>query len=288
MKKLSKKKLIELLNMKSGYTYDELAKKTGYHPKSLIRIHRLIKQGKYPISESDKSATHNSIILDYLKSDCKTYKEFYNSDLFTYEFSYPTLCNILRGAKSNDEIVLIRKIKNKDARHFEIVDYASKTLLFTYDSLKNDIKSLKNIIYLLLKTHGCPANISFVNFFADIPPKILNLLKKYDIHILNFKSSYRECFEDLSQKNHIIYSQKPISKEDFYNSLTRKTIAVNTIQFDNTRYKIETNTLIKRNTTTTLYYDSSKTDLFIKYDDETCKLIPIKELDSKKGTSKYC
>ena len=37
MKKVSKKKLIEILTNKSNFTYNELSILTGYHPKSLTR-----------------------------------------------------------------------------------------------------------------------------------------------------------------------------------------------------------------------------------------------------------
>ena len=54
MKKVSKKKLIEILTNKSNFTYNELSILTGYHPKSLTRIHSMIKKGKYNINKNKK------------------------------------------------------------------------------------------------------------------------------------------------------------------------------------------------------------------------------------------
>lgn len=59
------------------------------------------------------------------------------------------------------------------------------------------------------------------------------------------------------------------------------------IQFNNTRYKIEISPSIKRNTKVVLYYDNYKADLFIKYNNQIYNLMPFKEINSKKGLSKY-
>lgn len=287
MKQMSKKELIKVLCNKSNYTYNELAILTGYHPKSLARIYSMIKKGKYNIIEDERNKMYKSIITEFLNSNCKTYKEFYNSNFFEYNVSYSTLCKILKLAKPNIEIVFINKIKNKGNYYFEVIDYANKSILFTYDSVKNDVKSIKNIIYLLIKNYGSPKNISFVRFFTSIPTSIQSILNKYDINVVCFKSSYRNCFNHMSNAGNVKYRQKKIIKEDFYNNITRKTIADNIIQFNNIRYKIETKIIIKHNTTIILYYDDSKKDLFIKFNNVIYKLIPFEELNSKKGISKY-
>lgn len=287
MKKMSKQKLIELLYNKSSYTYDELAVLTGYHPKSLARINSMLKKNKYNIFENEKHTMYESIITNYLNSNCKTYKEFYDSDSFKYNISYSTLCNILKLAKVSIEIVFIRKVKNKGNYYFEVIDYLSQSILFTYDSAKNDEKSTKEILYILLKNYGSPKNISFIGFFLDVPTTIQSLLNKYSINNISFKSSYRNCLKTLCKNNNIKYCQKKIIKEDFYNVIIRKTIADNIIQFNNIRYKIETKLLIKHNTKVTLYYNNAKTDLFVKFNDMTYKLTHFKEVNSKKGISKY-
>lgn len=287
MKKVSKEKLIEILCNKHDYTYDELASMTGYHPKSLVRINSMIKNGTYSTRKDEKDKIYESIVNDYLSSDCKTYREFYNLAAFKYGVSYSTLCKVLKSVKTEDEIAFIRKVKEIGNYHFEVIDYASESILFTYKSAKNDIKSVKGIIYLLIKNYGSPNGISFVNLFNDVPSIIQSTLDKYGITLVNFKSCYRDCFNNLSLARNIKYRQKPIEKADFYNVIIRKTIADNTIQFDNTRYKIKTELSIVRNSVVMLYYDNSKADLFIKYDDSIYGLTPIKDVHSKKGASKY-
>lgn len=287
MKKVSKKKLIEILTNKSNFTYNELSILTGYHPKSLTRIHSMIKKGKYNINKNKKEEIYKSIITDYLNSKYKTYRSFYKNNQFKYNISYSTLCKILKSVKPNDELVLVRKVKNKENYNFEIIDYKNNSILFTYNSSKNDIKSMKEIIYLLIKNYGSPNNISFVNFFTNTPASIQNILSNYNINIVIFKSIYRNCFNHLLKKKNIKYSKKQITKEDFYNTTTRKTIANNKIQFNNIRYKIKTKYLIKQNTKIVLYYNNSKTDIFIKYNNSIYRTIPTKKIYSKKGTSKY-
>lgn len=285
MKRIAKKELIEILCNKSNCSYKELSVLTGYHPKSLVRINSMIKKEKYKILEEERNEMYRSIITNFLQSNYKTYKEFYNSINFKYKISYSTLCNILKSTKTTTEIVFIRKIKNKNNSYFEVADAIKKTTLFTYDSNKNDIKSIKNIIYILLKNYGSPKNISFVNF--NIPISIHDLLNKYDINIINFKSSYRNCFNNSSNIKDIKYRHKKIIKEDFYNSITRKTIANNIIQFNNTRYKIKTKNIIKLHTKLILYYDNTQKDLFIKHNNQIYNLAVLKNVSSKKGASKY-
>lgn len=112
---------------------------------------------------------YETIVNDYINSNCKTYKEFYDSNLFNYNISYSKLCNVFKNVKLKTEIVFIRKIKNKGFCFFEIIDYETQTVLMTFNSVKNDTKSIKNIIYLLIKDYGCSKNISFVNFFSRVP-----------------------------------------------------------------------------------------------------------------------
>ena len=182
MKKVSKKKLIEILTNKSNFTYNELSILTGYHPKSLTRIHSMIKKGKYNINKNKKEEIYKSIITDYLNSKYKTYRSFYKNNQFKYNISYSTLCKILKSVKPNDELVLVRKVKNKENYNFEIIDYKNNSILFTHNSSKNDIKSMKEIIYLLIKNYGSPNNISFVNFFKNTPASIQNILSNYNIY----------------------------------------------------------------------------------------------------------
>lgn len=287
MKKLSRKELIEILKNKSNSTYNELASLTGYHPKSLVRINSMIKKNEYSKKEKERFKMYESVITEYINSTCKTYKEFYNSNLLNYQISYPTLCNILRKTKLKKEMVLIRKRKKKGNYYFEVMDYQNESLLFTYDSMKNDIKSLKNIIYLLLKNYGSPKNISFANFFKNVPTPIQDLLNKYHMNRISFKSSFRKSFKNLSNTNTIKYQPRKIKKEDFYNRISRKTIADNVIQFNNIRYQINTKVLIKQNTTINLYYNNEKKDLFIKLNATIYTLTPYKDITSKKGNSKY-
>lgn len=282
MKKMKKEEVVELLKNKNNLSYNELASISGYHPKSLIRLNKILKQNNYEVIDNKLDIKKN-IINDYLKSNYKSYKEFYKFGL-TYDISYSSLCKILSNIKTDEEITIIKKIKTKENYHFEIIDYKSESLLFKFPSLKNDKKSFKEIFYLILKEYGLPNNVVFINFFKIIPEEIQSLLNKYNINILEPKTIYR-----LTPKstNKVFYKKVSINNYDFYNSTTRKTIAVNTIQFKNIRYLIDTAIKINKNEEITLYYNNPLTDLFIEYKNEHYKLKKVKEVISKKGDSKY-
>lgn len=279
---MKKEELIELLKNKNNLNYNELASISGYHPKSLIRLNKILKQNNYEVIDNKLDIKKN-IINDYLKNNYKSYKEFYKFGL-KYNISYSSLCKILSNIKTDEEITIIKKIKTKEKYHFEIIDYKSESLLFKFSSLKNDKKSFREILYLILKEYGRPNNVVFINFFKIIPEEIQSLLKKYKVNILESKSIYR-ILPKIANK--VLYKKVSINNLDFYNSITRKTIAVNTIQFKNIRYLIDTTIKINKNEEITLYYNDSLNDLFIEYKNEHYKLKKVKEVISKKGESKY-
>lgn len=289
MKKLSRKEVIKILETKSDTTtYNAIANLTGYHPKSLIRINRLLKNNQYNIREEKNKNLENEIINAYLNSNYKTYKAFYNNTIDKYHISYQKLCKILKTSKINKELVIIKKVKIKSNYYFEIIDYKNEIKLFSMDSLKNDIKSIKLILYKLIENYGAPKYITFHSFYKKVPIEILNILEKYNINIISFKGIYRNIFKNLSNENkNIKYQKINIVKEDFYQFSIRKTIADNIVQFNNVRYKINTNKVIKKNIEVIIYFNNEKDDLFIKYNNKNYKLTIIKRVTSKKGTSKY-
>lgn len=287
MKKVLREEVIELLKNKGEYTYKELSKLTGYHPKSLIRLNSKLEQNNYILEEKKEVILKKEIVDKYLNGKYKSYKDFYN-DIVKYTISYSTLCKLLKDIKVDDEIIFIKKIKNKGKYHFEIIDYQNGSMLFLFDSLKNDKKSFKKIFYLILSNFGRPNNISFVNFNKSIPLEIQDLLNKYNVGVLPFRSVYRNVFKNLSKNKKIInYKKVYIDKEDFYNLKIRKTIDDNVVQFENTRYVIKTDFSIKKNENVILFYNDQKSDLFIKYKDNIYELIVYKNVESKKGNSKY-
>lgn len=286
MKKIDKENLIELLINNNGMTYEELSKITGYHPKSLIRIKREIKKGKYNANNNLESKIGNTIREYYLNSNIKYYKDFYNTIKNKYNISYSMMCRILSSTTKDEEIVIIKKIKETGNYYFQVIDYQTKSILFTYPSEKNNNISIKKIIYKLLNTYGIPKNISLINVYKEVPESLKNLLIKYSIFLKEYKPIYR--INNLNNTNNDIKYQKVIiDKRDFYNCIVRKVIDDNTIQFHNTRYEIIAQKTIKKLSSVLLYYNDYLTDLFIVHNNSSLNLKPIKKLISKKGESKY-
>lgn len=286
MKKIDRENLIELLINNNGMTYEELSKITGCHPKSLIRIKREIKKGKYNANNNLESKIGNTIREYYLNSNIKHYKDFYNTIKNKYNISYSMMCRILSSTTKDEEIVFIKKIKETGNYYFQVIDYQTKSILFTYPSEKNNNISIKKIIYKLLNTYGIPKNISLINVYKEVPESLKNLLIKYSIFLKEYKPIYR--INNLNNTNNDIKYQKVIiDKRDFYNCIVRKVIDDNTIQFHNTRYEIIAQKTIKKLSSVLLYYNDYLTDLFIVHNNSSLNLKPIKKLISKKGESKY-
>ncbi len=283
MKKMTKKVVIKLLKNRT-HTYNELARLTGYHEKSLIRLNKTINAEHYKLK--DYSSIYRSIIKDFNTSDFTTYKEFYNSRKDKYNFKYSTICKILNSTILNDEIVFIEKVKTKGSYYFNIIDNNSRALLFKFPSLKNDTKSLKNILYKILCYYGSPKKLSLTNFLKNLPSEIKTLCAKYNIKIIPYKSIYRNVLKNTSTSNaKVKYANAEISKEDFYECTIRKCIAINCIQYKCVRYRIKTKKNINKNEVVFLYH--YKDDLFIIYEDQKYEITPYKKTTSKKGITKY-
>lgn len=283
MKKITQDQLIEILKNKDIETFKELAKITGYHEKSLIRLNSTLKKNNYKMP--NKKNYDKDIIKSYLDSKYITYKDYYKFNC-SYNVSYSYICKLLNNTKTNEEILIIKKIKEKGNYYFEIIDYENEALLFKTPSLKNDSKTFKTILLKVLENYGAPNNILFINFFKDIPKEINNLLKKYYINIKSPKSLYTRTKSN-KIKIKPTYKNIDINNSDFYNKTIRKTIDINTIQFKNIRYQIITTNKIKKNESLILYYDNNFSDLSVEYNNCIYKLEIIKTVTSKKGNTKY-
>ena len=279
MKKVTRDELVKLLKNKHC-SYQELSIITGYHPKSLIRINFMIKNGSYKISSKN-----SMIINDFLNSTYKAYKDFYDAYKNKYNISYSTLCRTLKNAYLDKEIVLIKKIREKENTHFIVTDYKTQSLLFKFNSTRNDNKSIKEILFRVLTDFGAPNNICFVNFKINL--FIIDILNKYHINILQNNSLITKSFKYIKIFEGISYRKCQIDFQDFYNRVKRRTIATSTIQFNNTRYKIVSDKNIKKNTGVIVYYDDNKSHIFVRIKGKMYKIIPHKLLKSKKGLTKY-
>lgn len=280
MKKLSKIEVINLLK-KRTYTYKQLSKITGYHPKSLIRINKLIKLNNIT---NKKENTKKEIIKESLNNKYKNYKDFYNNTKYKNQVSYSYLTKILKNVSTNKEVLIIKKTKNN--HYFQIIDYKTKNILFKTKSKKNNTKTFKEILYKILKDYGKPENITFHNFSLK-DTNTLELLKKYKINYIEMNSIYKNITPIQKTNIKVKYTKTKIDMEDFYELHKRVTISNNTIQFKNIRYKIETYKKIKKNTRIYLYYNEKDNKIFISYLNKNYNLKPYKKVTSIKGNTKY-
>lgn len=183
MKKISKKKLIQLLKNKGNKTYEELSKITGYHEKSLIRIHKQINLGTYSeIHKNSLRTPHNKIsdksrlelIKGFKEGEFKTKKEYYKylqSKQIYYSYSF--ICKLVqkkrktKGIKKESKFKKIKRkmiadnllqynnsrysvITTKTIKHHEIISIVVevktlKSLYIIYKNKKYDIALQKEI-----------------------------------------------------------------------------------------------------------------------------------------------
>ncbi|HBA37545.1 MAG TPA: hypothetical protein DCY94_02360 [Firmicutes bacterium] len=281
---MSRDEVIELLKKNDGLHARELALLSGYHEKSIIRLKSKIKSGEI----SYKGERNKKIISDYIQGDFKNYRDFYLKQHDYYNLSYVALSKILSLYMCSQEIVFIKKVESSSSRFFEVIDNKSKTILFEFPSLKNDFRSIKKILFRLLKDFGKPKYISFVNFYDTMPDALEDILKKYSISSLTFKSIYRNSLRNVEHRNDTIrYSPVVIEREDFYNCIVRYCISQNIIQFENIRYEIVTNTPLLKGIKVILYYDDARSDIFVRYKDATYCVKVKKRVSSIKGNTKY-
>ncbi len=164
MKKLNKEEVAKLIKLKH-YTYKELAKITGYHEKSLIRLNSQIQMNTFSVIHRNKNKRpynyiddkeRNNLIVLWNKNKYKTYKEFYYA--LNAKYSYSFLCKILPPKKKENFIIrkaiqdnIIQynnkrfKILNGNIKHHEKVSLNINELYIIYEGKKYYIKIEKQL-----------------------------------------------------------------------------------------------------------------------------------------------
>lgn len=294
MKKI-KKEVLQLLKNRT-VSYHELAKITGYHAKYLIKLNKEAQKNNY-IYVNKNIGKKNHLINDniknivkeeWLKYYDKSYIEFYKHIISKYNFkiSYSFLCKYLSNIDYNINCLIIKKIK-KDNIYFNVaIDYQTKTILNYNENKKNNYKSVKELLLKIFMYYGIPANITFINLFKNNNP-FNKILKKYDIKLIASSYKFSKIIALNNNNIPIKYFKKNIDLKDFYEQKNLKTISDNTIQFNNIRYKIESDIIIKHLENVTLFYNNVTDHKFITYKQKEFILQKQKILSSKKGLSKY-
>lgn len=291
MNKVSKEKLINILKNDSNLSYKKLSTITGYHPKSLIRINRLINEGKYKILKRQYKPYNklsdnmiNTIINLYKISSYKTLRKFYNSEIKgKYKISYSKTCEIIRvkSLKNNEEILFIIK----KAKQIIAIDNMSESIIYKQEVLKFNEKTITKFIKEILKTYEIPKKICFV-YLLKITKYLKELSYKFNFEIIPYSYKYKKIINTKNYNTSLAYKNKT-DKYMFYDSIVRKIISVNIIQFQNKRYKILTDKKINHLEEVTLYYNNNYSDMFISYKNIKYNLELVAFQKSFKGNSKY-
>lgn len=294
MKKKKKEDVLKLLKNRKK-TYAELAKITGYHEKYLIKLNKIAKKNNYQyINKNIGKQNHlinndikHKIKEEWLKNYYKNYITFYNYLINKYNFqiSYSFLCRFLSNINYSLNCLIIKKDKMNN-KYFNIaIDYQTKTILCYNENSKNSYKSVKNLLLKVFIRNGIPPNITFINLFNKSNP-FNKILSKYGIRILPITNKFSNT-KWIHQNNKIEYCKKELDLKDFYERKDLKTIENNIIQFDNIRYKINSEIFIKRLENVTLFYNYINNHKFVIYKNKIFPLKKHKILYSKKGLSKY-
>lgn len=291
MKKISKEELIIILKNKNNITYKELSIMTGYHEKSLIRINSLLKKNNYKSIKKKKTPSRyidnsikNNIIIDYKKGIYNSYVDIYNKYKNVVSYSY--ICKLLNNIKIDKEILIIAKVKENNKYYTYTIDYKNSIILYKLPFINNTIS---NLLLDIFNNYGIPNNIYCYNIKCNNN----YLLKKYKINILYNLKFINNNIYFIIKDNKVInnmdikYRKYMYSKDDFYSHLKRKVLKNNIIQFNNIRYKIISNYLIKYRQVVDVYYKEDMSDLYIKYNNKIYNLKKEKVVYSVKGLTKY-
>lgn len=152
MKRLNKEKIIGLLQSKNC-TYKELAKLTGYHEKSLVRLHSQIKKKTISTVHGNKNRHPYNYINDTEKenlrklwnqNEYKTYKEFYYA--LNKKYSYSFLCKLLPPKPQKKNTYINRKLIKDN-----LIQYQNQRYKIINGNIKQHSKVILNIqeMYIL-------------------------------------------------------------------------------------------------------------------------------------------
>lgn len=148
MKKLNKEKVINLLKTKNC-TYKELAELTGYHEKSLIRLHSQMEKKTISILHGNKNRHPHNYIQDtekenlrkiWSQNEYKTYKEFYYA--LNEKYSYSFLCKLLSPKQKKKDAFISRKLIQDN-----IIQYQNRR----YKIIDGNIKRHTKVIFYINK-----------------------------------------------------------------------------------------------------------------------------------------
>lgn len=166
MKKINKEKVIRILQSKNR-TYKELAKLTGYHEKSLVRLHSQIEKKTISVVHGNKNRHPHNYIHEtekenlrkvWRQNEYKTYKEFYYA--LNEKYSYSFLCKLLSPKPKKKEFFIPRKliqdnsiqyqnkrykIINGNIKHHEKINLNTKEMYILYKGKKYNLELEKQL-----------------------------------------------------------------------------------------------------------------------------------------------
>ncbi len=169
---MKKEEIIEILKNKGNKTYLELAKLTGYHEKSLIRINREIKRGTYTPSHGNSFREPYNKINDKLKEELisefqkrafKTKKAYYNYlKAKNINYSYAFLCSIIPKKEKKEPLKIIKPslniIKRKMIK-YNLMQYDNKR----YEVITSKVIKHHEVVDLVIDKNKKPLYIKYRN-----------------------------------------------------------------------------------------------------------------------------
>lgn len=268
-------KLISLIK-DNKYSIKVISDMTGYHPKSIIRIKKLINNGTY--------LNNQRKITDKEKNDVIKMAQDYATITAFYEVykkqngrrSYASIYNILRKKKPALDIIIIGNIK--EVTSFKVTyyayDYKTKQLIYLENSYGNALINYINIIKKISSIFGIPNKIycygnSFIKNINSSKSKYFNkMCNDYQIMIDNTFNhhlvSIKKDIENKINKNNLLVTQNKISSTNnkktlinhiIINIIKCKILNNNTIEYDNTIYKINNINVINNHDAILYFYE---------------------------------
>lgn len=303
MKKIDKSELLEILKNRGEKTYKEIAIDTGYHEKSLIRLSKQIKDNNYNVEHQAKGKKPNNYIKPDIRENIITlykqdadanYKDIFNQIKDTYKVSYAFVCRLLNEItnKSDKEILIISKYVINSVNYFAAIDYQTEQVLMISSMKAEDEDMTINILKNIIPKYGAPGMVVFNNIFDEIPAFFFKVLGNYKIKIIekardietiiNIKKKVIKKLEggtvhNIYNLDNIKYNKVDINREDFYYHAELNLISNGILDFNNKRYRVETNKIIPVGSLVDLFYTNLHNAIYIIYNGEKHYLQEVKK-----------
>lgn len=291
--KLPKKEVIVLLKKKENkhYTYEQLSKLTGYHPKYLIELARQIKDGTIQevhqntgrkpskaITEEEEQALLalfqkkyyeklTDFYQDYIKTNPNPVRKYITINHFLH--------NHIDQLKPKEKFIYLNFLTIKAHKYYYAFSYPEEKLLFV-----NNSKNIYDAISKLLRVIPLPSNIAiaFPTRKGIYETNVKRILEALNINQLTIRNYYIDEVDQKIKKSILSGKYKlevTVPNHDYDDILAfhigTKTNDTNTFTYKKKTYRIQSNETIPKGALISIITNPPSREIFVKYNQQILK-----------------